>query len=104
VFIPDPMRPLLLFLLFLLVHAVHGQTMTLAEWDERSKTDKRLLPKYGHLVKSAAELRSDSSFVQEIMSQEQFGGDRRKASDHLIGLGFNYLYRNDVRTAMNRFN
>ena len=38
------------------------------------------------------------------MKQPQFNGNHRAASDHLIKLGFNYLYRGDVRTAMYRFN
>lgn len=73
------------------------------EWQKESLTNKRLLPRYGHLPKTAAETKSDSSFVNQIMSQPQFK-TRREASNHLIKLGFDYYYRDDLRTAMYRFN
>lgn len=73
------------------------------EWDKESLTNKRLLPRYGHLPKSEAEIQTDSSFIKQIMSQTQFR-TRREASNHLIKLGFNYYYRDDLKTAMYRFN
>ena len=38
------------------------------------------------------------------MSQEQFKDDKTAASDYLIKLGFNYMYKRDLKTAMYRFN
>ena len=73
------------------------------EWAEESKTNKRLLPRYGHLSKSQREIESDSSFIKQIMAQSQFK-TYREASNHLISLGFQYYYRPDFRTAMYRFN
>jgi len=73
------------------------------EWDRESQTNKRLLPRYGHLPKSDAEIQADSSFIRETMSMPQFKS-RREASNHLIGLGFRYYYRPDFKTAMYRFN
>ena len=61
------------------------------------------MPRYGHLSKSQDEINSDSSFIKQIMGQPQFK-TYREASNHLIGLGFQYYYRPDFRTAMYRFN
>ena len=73
------------------------------QWEEESKTNKRLLPLYGHLTKTADEIKSDSDFINQIMAMPKFK-TRREASNHLIGLGFQYYYRPDFKTAMYRFN
>jgi tetratricopeptide (TPR) repeat protein len=73
------------------------------EWKKESFINKRLLPRYGHLPKTEAEIKSDSSFVKQIISKLQFK-TRREASNHLIKLGFDYYYRDDLKTAMYRFN
>src|SRR5688572_5950305 len=73
------------------------------EWKKESETNKRLLPRYGHLPKTEDEIKADSGFIRQIMSQPQFK-TRREASNHLIQLGFNYYYRDDLKTAMFRFN
>ncbi|HYE56442.1 MAG TPA: hypothetical protein VD996_16450 [Chitinophagaceae bacterium] len=96
------MRTLLVICLLLPAFVAFAQP-SFAEWEKESKTNKRLLPRYGHLPKSQQEIDSDSSFIKEIMSQPQFK-TRRDASNHLIGLGFRYYYRPDFKTAMYRFN
>jgi tetratricopeptide (TPR) repeat protein len=73
------------------------------EWEKESLTNKRLLPRYGHLAKTEGEISDDSSFILRIMSQLLFK-TRRDASNHLIKLGFDYFYRDDLKTAMYRFN
>jgi len=78
--------------------------MQLSPLEEEAKTNKRLLPRYGLLPKSEDEKAADKDFVTETMKQPQFNGDYRAASNHLIKLGFNYLYRRDLKTAMYRFN
>jgi len=72
-------------------------------WEAEAKTNKRLLPRYGHLPKTEEEIQSDSSYIKQIMAQPQFK-TRREASNHLINLGFQYYYRPDFKTAMYRFN
>ena len=74
--------------------------MTSEQWDEEAKTNIRLVPKYGHVAKSAEQLKADSEFISTALRQDT---TNRKASNHLIMLGFRYLLR-DVRTAMYRFN
>jgi tetratricopeptide (TPR) repeat protein len=73
------------------------------KWEEESKTNKALLPRYGHLSKNQEEIKSDSDFIKQIMAMPEFK-TRKEASDHLIGLGFQYYYRPDFKTAMYRFN
>jgi len=82
------------------VSDVIGQTMTLEKWDEEAKTNIRLLPKYGHAQKTKAQKESDREFIEMTLKQDS---TNRKASDHLVSLGFRYLYR-DIKTAMYRFN
>jgi tetratricopeptide (TPR) repeat protein len=96
------MKLALAFLLFLLTHAAFAQP-SFDDWETESKTNKRLLPQYGHLVKSPDEVRSDSAFINKIMALPQ-SKTRREASNHLIELGFQYYYRPDLKTAMYRFN
>lgn len=81
-----------------------AQQITPEKWEELAKTDSRLLPKYGLLPKTEQQKESDATFIEQVMKQEQFNGDRIAASNHMIDLGFNYLYRGDVKTAMYRFN
>jgi len=97
------MKPLVTTIcLLLLTHFAIAQA-SFDKWEEDSKTNKRLLPRYGHLQKTETEINADSSFTKQIMSQPQFK-TRREASNHLIGLGFQYYYRPDLKTAMYRFN
>ena len=92
----------IIFTLFTI--ATFGQQITSKDWEEQSKTNIRLLPKYGNVLKTEEQKKSDEGFINETMKQEQFKGDRTAASNHLINLGFNYLYRGDLKTAMYRFN
>lgn len=66
--------------------------------------DIRLLPKYGNRQKTEEQIALDHKFVQETLQQEQFKGDRRAASNFMIGRGFDYLHKGDFKTAMYRFN
>jgi len=82
------------------VSEVMGQQMTSEKWDEEAKTNIRLLPKYGQAQKTEAQKNSDKEFIETALKKDS---TNRKASDHLISLGFQYLYR-DIKTAMYRFN
>ncbi len=72
-------------------------------WVEESKSNFRLLPRYGHINKTRQQLEADSVFVAEILALPDFKS-RRQESDGLVQKGFQYLYRGDVKTAMYRFN
>src|SRR5689334_14267369 len=98
------MKHLLTITCLFFVPTIFGQQPTWDDWEKESLSNKRLLPKYGQQPKTNDEKKADEAFVKEIIEKEQFKGDRRAASDHLIRLGFNYLYREDLKTAMYRFN
>jgi tetratricopeptide (TPR) repeat protein len=96
------MRTILL-LLGLLDLSIGSFSQSFEQWEFESKTNKRLLPRYGHLPKTESEVKSDSDYIKQIMALPQFK-TRREASNHLINLGFQYYYRPDFKTAMYRFN
>lgn len=77
-----------------------AQEMSLQQWNQEAQTNIRLLPKYGQLPKNEHQKNADKEFIEATMKQFP---DARKASDHLIALGFKYLYK-DIKTAMYRFN
>jgi hypothetical protein len=97
----DLMKNLITFCLFILSSSiVIAQQMTLDQWNEEAKTNIRCLPKYGHVKKTAGQMEADSEFIQVTLPRF---ATKRLASEHLIDLGFKYLYQ-DVKTAMYRFN
>ena len=79
---------------------ISGSKMNSDQWNKEAETNIRLLPKYGHISKSEGQKASDKEFIEVTLKQYTTS---RKASDHLIELGFKYLY-NDIKTAMYRFN
>lgn len=82
-----------------------GQRVTAAEtWEEQAKTNIRLLPKYGYKVKTEEQKQIDQKFVSETLKQLEYEGDRVAASGDMIKTGFSYLGKNDLKTAMYRFN
>ena len=102
------MRKILTFAITFLSFTTFGQKysdvmdkkMTSEQWNEEAKTNIRLLPKYGYAIKTEGQKASDKEFIETTLKQYP---TNRKASDHLIELGFKYLY-NDIKTAMYRFN
>ncbi|MDC9722948.1 MAG: hypothetical protein PSN34_09290 [Urechidicola sp.] len=75
--------------------------MTFEDWENQSKNNNRLLPKYGGVEKTKEEIKADKAFTKEIMASFK---SKSKASNHMIELGFKYLYRGDLKTAMYRYN
>ncbi len=98
------MKMTITIILILFTITTFGQQISTKDWEEQSKTDVRLLPKYGNVQKTEEQKQSDEDLINNTMKQEQFKGDRTAASNHLIKIGFNYLYRGDIKTAMYRFN
>ncbi|PWS26520.1 hypothetical protein DHW03_17235 [Pedobacter yonginense] len=90
-------------LLFLVVSFLSfGQQQgNYSDWKIQSKSEIRLLPKYGNVIKSEAQKKADQELIETYLTQQ---GTHRKASDMLVSLGFKYLYQGDLKTAMFRFN
>ncbi len=78
-----------------------SQRTTFEDWENLSKNNKRLLPKYGEIEKTKEEIKADKVFIKEIMTSFK---SNTEASNHMVELGFKYLYRGDLKTAMYRFN
>ena len=59
------------------------------------------MPEYGNVQKSPGQMEADKEFIDD---QLKIDGTPRKASEHIVKIGFDYLYRGDIKTAMYRFN
>jgi tetratricopeptide (TPR) repeat protein len=94
------MKKLLTLTILIYSLTTYAQQMTSSQWEEESKTNIRMLPKYGHIAKNENQKKLDKEFIETALKQDS---TNRKASDHLVRLGFSYLYR-DIKTAMYRFN
>lgn len=75
--------------------------ITYEAWREEVKSDSRLSPKFGDAVKSKSQKEADQRLIADYIKQE---GSRRKGSETLVKLGFDFLYEGNIRTAMYRFN
>ena len=85
----------------LLSLSAFGQQISWEEWETESKTDIRLLPKYGNVEKTEKQNAADKAFIETMLKHDS---SLRKASNRFINLGFQFLYKNDIKTAMYRFN
>jgi tetratricopeptide (TPR) repeat protein len=64
--------------------------------------DRNLLPKYGNLPKTDWQIAADASFIKA--TDEEYHGDRNKASMDTAARGWQYLVQGDPENAMRRFN
>jgi tetratricopeptide (TPR) repeat protein len=78
-----------------------AQQIGYKEWQEEAKADIRLLPEYGNVTKTKEQVEDDDELIKTSLKIDT---THRKASDHLVTLGFTYLSRGDIKTAMYRFN
>lgn len=90
---------ILLFLFGLI--RINAQHNAPTSWNAEAKKNKRMLPEYGNLKKSPQEIASDEKFIHAIVES---GKTKLEGSHEMIRLGFDYLYRGDLKTAMYRFN
>ncbi len=97
------MKLLLIILFFLISSQSFGQ-WTYEKWVTEAKTNIRLRPKYGLVEKTREQKKVDQEFIASTMNNEKLHGDRTLASNQMIELGFQYLSKGDLKTAMYRFN
>ena len=95
------MKYLIVVFLTLLSLSSVAQQLNYEEWQKESKNEIRLIPEYGNAPKSKEQQQADQEFIATALKED---GSYRKASDHLVNLGFSYLYKGDIKTAMYRFN
>jgi tetratricopeptide (TPR) repeat protein len=67
-----------------------------------SADDRNLLPKYGDLPITEWQKAADTKFISAM--DEEYHGDRNKASTDMAARGWQYLAGGDVANAMRRFN
>ncbi len=95
------MKYFLILITVLICQSSFAQQMSYEQWKEEAKSDIRLLPEYGHSQKTKGQVDDDNEFIKTALNLDT---THRKASEHLVRLGFTYLYRGDLKTAMYRFN
>lgn len=88
-----------LFLMFSFMS--NAQEYSLKSWQAEAKKNKRMLPEYGNIKKSADEIEANQKFVNNIVES---GKSKTEGAHEMIRLGFDYLYRGNLKTAMYRFN
>jgi tetratricopeptide (TPR) repeat protein len=91
----------LTLLFFLSGFTGFAQQTTLKEWKHLAANDINLLPEYGNKPKTNEQILADKQFIELCIKQD---GNAQEASKHLVRLGFSYLYKADLKTAMKRFN
>jgi len=85
-----------------LVHILLTAALILVCANSACADDRNLLPKYGSLPKAAWQKEADANFIAAI--DEEYQGDRIKASSDLALRGWQYLAGRDLASAMRRFN
>jgi len=78
-----------------------GQQITYQQFIADAKTDMNLQPEYGGMPKTKEMKTADNAFIALALKADT---TPQNASQHLIRLGFSYLYSGDFETAMKRFN
>lgn len=95
------MRYIFILFLLLIFQSSFSQQISYEQWKEQAKTDIRLLPEYGNAPKTKEQKESDDELIQ---TELKIDTSHHNASENLVKLGFSYLYRGDIKTAMYRFN
>ena len=79
-----------------------AQQISYKDWQAEAKKDSRLLPEYGGAKRTKAQKTDDETYIKT--ATEEMHANRHDGSDQLVGLGFQYLEKGDLRVAMYRFN
>jgi len=92
-----------LFILFTVLISLpsRAQQLTYQQFQDDAKTQINLQPEYGNVSKTQAQITEDKDFITLCLKNDT---THRKASEHLVKLGFTHLYQGDIETAMRRFN
>ena len=70
-------------------------------WKQDCPEKANLLPMYGRLKKCGEQLKIDKDFLSEC---DKYFKDRNEATRHHINKGWEYFYKDELDTAMMRFN
>jgi len=95
------MKYIIVFFAMLLSMSAFSQQISYQEFQDDAKTQINLQPEYGNAKKTKEDLQADKEFIEFSLKNDT---TPRKASEHLVRLGFTHLYQGDIETAMRRFN
>jgi tetratricopeptide (TPR) repeat protein len=95
------MRYILAIFLVYITFNSFAQQISYKQWQELAKNEINLQPEYGNVKKDQGHIDEDEKFKKQVLEAD---GTLTKGSEHLISLGFKYLYSGDLQTAMRRFN
>jgi len=95
------MRYFILVLSFIVVFGAYAQQPSFKSWQKQAKNDIRMLPEFGNIEKTEQEIATDTRFIKSIVDA---GKSKSEGAHDMIRLGFDYLYKGDLKTAMYRFN
>ena len=79
----------------------YAQQPSFKVWQKQAKKDNRMLPEFGNTQKTSHEIATNAQFVNSIV---EAGNSKSEGALQMIRLGFDYLYKGDLKTAMYRFN
>lgn len=80
------MKKILQILMFIVVTAGVAQNNNINKWNDLANQDPSLQPEYGNIKKTKEQIESDQEFVNKLL--EEYKGDRKKAGQKMIELGF----------------
>ncbi len=95
------MRYLIIVFSFVFSAGVYAQQPSFKSWQVEAKNDTRMLPEFGNIEKTDQEITADTRFVNSIVDA---GKSKSEGANDMIRIGFDYLYKGDLKTAMYRFN
>lgn len=95
------MQYLITVLSFVFSLGVYAQQPSFKSWQMEAKKDIRMLPEYGTAEKTKEEIAADTRFVNSIVEN---GKSKSEGAQDMIRIGFDYLYKGNLKTAMYRFN
>ncbi len=95
------MRHLFIFILLCSSLSSLAQEYSLKSWQNEARKNKEMQPEYGNLKKNTEEIKADNIFVNNIVES---GKSKSEGASEMIRIGFDYLYKGDLKTAMLRFN
>ena len=95
------MRYIIAIAISLFVSTGFAQQITYKEFQDAASSEINLRPEYGNVIKDKGYIEEDKKFIDIVLKEDI---THRKGSEHMVQLGFKYLYSGDLKTAMRRFN
>lgn len=95
------MRYLIIVLSFVCSFGAYAQQPSFTSWQRQAKNDIRMLPEFGNNEKTKQETEADTRFVNSLVDA---GKSKSEGALDMIRIGFDYLYKGNLKTAMYRFN